>query len=364
MKYTFGAIKNTPDIRDVPLTAVQTPVSVPNLYVTDISMIPVLNQGGLGSCVGHAHAVIHTYFEYLETKNLKSFSPRYLYALSKKLDGYPSQGTYPRLTNSIMLKNGCALIDTVPNDITLTHETYIDVKETANVTKQAELYKVKGYVFIPNNIESIKQAIFQNGLIAISIHVGDFNHAPMKKGNIGSHRVVAYGYETIGNDLKILCRNSWGEQWGDKGNFFIMWSDFKDGIDDINTYTDIPNKILEEYKAIKYKYFKESEVIGLKHEFVTMLDKARGFAGVPFVITSGYRTPEKNSKVGGVENSTHTNGLGADIKCTDSAVRFKMIKAFLEAGFTRIGIYTAHIHVDMGKNPQYPENVVWFINKE
>ena len=193
------------------------------------------------------HTLLYTH---IETKNLKSFSPRYLYALSKKLDGYPSQGTYPRLTNSIMLKNGCALTDTVPNDTTLTHETYIDVKETAKVTKQAEPYKVKGYVFIPNNMESIKQAIFQNGLIAMSIHVGDFNHAPMKKGNIGSHRVVAYGYEVVGNDLKILCRNSWGEQWGDKGNFFIMWSDFKDGIDDINTYTDIPNKVLEEYKDV------------------------------------------------------------------------------------------------------------------
>lgn len=114
----------------------------------------------------------------------------------------------------------------------------------------------------------------------------------------------------------------------------------------------------------KYKYFKESEVVGLKPEFVTMLDKARGIAGVPFVITSGYRTPEKNSKVGGVENSTHTTGLGADIKCTDSGVRFKMIKAFLEVGFARIGIYKAHIHVDMGKKPQYPENVIWFIDKE
>lgn len=359
MKYTLGAIKNIPDIRDVPLTAVQTPVSVPNSYVTDISMIPVLNQGALGSCVGHAHAVIHTYFEYLETKNLKSFSPRYLYALSKKLDGYPSQGTYPRLTNSIMLKNGCALTDTVPNDTTLTHETYIDVKETVDVIKQAQPYKVKGYVFIPNNIESIKQAIFQNRLIAMSIHVGDFNHAPMKKGDIGSHRVVAYGYEVIGNDLKILCRNSWGEQWGDKGNFFIMWSDFKDGIDDINTYTDIPNKILEEYKAIKYKYFKESEVVGLKPEFVAMLDKARGIAGVPFIITSGLRSPEKNKEVGGKANSAHLTGEAVDIACTDSAKRFKIVTALLNVGFKRIEVTNKHIHVDVSKT--LPQNVFFLV---
>ena len=34
-----------------------------------------------------------------------------------------------------------------------------------------------------------------------------------------------------------------------------------------------------------YKYFKDSEVVGLKPEFVKLLDQARGIAGVPFIIT-------------------------------------------------------------------------------
>ena len=248
--YKLGAIPNKKDVRDVPVGAVQSPIIIPDAFKTDISMIPVLNQNALGACVGHAHAVIHAYLEYKETGNVKLFSPRYLYALSKRIDGLQTEGTYPRVANSIMQKNGCALTDTVPNDTTLSHDEYIKIKDTVKVTKQAGVYKTKGYADVPPTKEAIKQALYQNGVIAMSICVGDYNFAPMAKGDIGQHRVVAYGYETVGNDLKILCRNSWGEQWGDKGNFYIMFSTFKDGIFDINAYVDIPNEVLEEYKKV------------------------------------------------------------------------------------------------------------------
>ena len=42
----------------------------------------------------------------------------------------------------------------------------------------------------------------------------------------------------------------------------------------------------------------------------------RKLIGHPVIITSGYRCPELNSKVGGVANSQHANGQAADIKVT------------------------------------------------
>jgi ADP-heptose:LPS heptosyltransferase len=72
MKYSLGAIKNPKDLRDIKLTQVQQPVSIPLSYQTDISFLPVLNQKGLGACVGHAHALIHIYNEYKENKVLKN----------------------------------------------------------------------------------------------------------------------------------------------------------------------------------------------------------------------------------------------------------------------------------------------------
>ena len=41
-----------------------------------------------------------------------------------------------------------------------------------------------------------------------------------------------------------------------------------------------------------YKYFRDEEIKNLDLEFVAMLDKARHVSGVPYTITSGYRTPE------------------------------------------------------------------------
>lgn len=108
-----------------------------------------------------------------------------------------------------------------------------------------------------------------------------------------------------------------------------------------------------------YTYFKEEEIKGLDKELVAKLDWARGRSGVPFVISSGLRTPERNNDptVKGVEDSSHLRGLAVDLKCSDSVARFKMVNALFLSGFKRIGIYDAHIHVDM--DPTLPQEVAW-----
>lgn len=106
----------------------------------------------------------------------------------------------------------------------------------------------------------------------------------------------------------------------------------------------------------KYKYFKPSEIIGLQASLVSLLDKARDIAGVPFKITSGLRTSAQNASVGGVPNSAHLTGEAADISCTDSLARFKMLNAFLQVGFNRIEVCPDHIHVDVSRT--LPQNVL------
>lgn len=87
--------------------------------------------------------------------------------------------------------------------------------------------------------------------------------------------------------------------------------------------------------------------MGLKPELVQMLDKARGIAGVPFKITSGYRTPEHNAEVGGVDGSSHTLGLAVDLAVPDGVTGGKILFGLIGAGFQRFGFYAdGHIHVD------------------
>lgn len=79
------------------------------------------------------------------------------------------------------------------------------------------------------------------------------------------------------------------------------------------------------------------------------LDAARGKAGLPFHINSGYRTESHNEKVGGVPGSSHTVGRAADIRLKGytPAQQLRIISELAKAGFCRMGImWGAFIHVD------------------
>ena len=97
--------------------------------------------------------------------------------------------------------------------------------------------------------------------------------------------------------------------------------------------------------------------------FLSMLDDARGIAGIPFTITSGFRTPAHNAKVGGVspsnnsKGSSHMYGYAADIAAPDSRTKFIIIDSLLKAGFNRIGVGKTFIHCD--NDPDKSPDVIW-----
>jgi len=106
-------------------------------------------------------------------------------------------------------------------------------------------------------------------------------------------------------------------------------------------------------KSMALKYFKLEEFDdapgtgkNMKMDFLLKLDKARDIAGIPFKITSGWRSEETNKRVGGVSNSSHLKGLASDLACNDSNTRQKIVNALIMAGFTRIGIAKTFIHCD------------------
>jgi len=116
--------------------------------------------------------------------------------------------------------------------------------------------------------------------------------------------------------------------------------------------------LTNESKMPKYKYFKDSEIAGLHPELVELLDKTRELAGIPFVITSGFRTKEENDKLpDAVPDSAHLDGLAADIKCLDGASRWKIVTAALQAGFKRIGIGKNFVHLDV--DLLKPQETIW-----
>lgn len=107
-----------------------------------------------------------------------------------------------------------------------------------------------------------------------------------------------------------------------------------------------------------YKYFSAKEIVGLKPELVKKLDDARGIAGIPFKITSGFRSVQKNIDVGGKLNSAHLTGEAVDLACSTSSNRWKMLNALLKVGFNRLEVAKAHIHADISKT--LPQNIIDF----
>ena len=91
-------------------------------------------------------------------------------------------------------------------------------------------------------------------------------------------------------------------------------------------------------------------------EFLSKLEHSRELAGIPFKITSGFRTESHNKSVGGVTNSSHLSGVAADIAVGSGNERYVILNALIRAGFKRIGVAKTFIHADTDfKKP----NSVW-----
>ena len=84
----------------------------------------------------------------------------------------------------------------------------------------------------------------------------------------------------------------------------------------------------------------------MKPEFLFKLDALRESCGFPFVITSGYRSPDHPIEAVKEIPGTHAQGIAADIKITNSAHRYTIIREALAHGFTGLGVAGDFIHVD------------------
>lgn len=99
---------------------------------------------------------------------------------------------------------------------------------------------------------------------------------------------------------------------------------------------------------------------GLSVSLLCKLDKLREKVGHPIIVNSGYRCPEHNEEVGGVENSQHLLGCAADITCPNISVQ-ELYSYALDIGFDGIGYYPDDnfIHVDCREFGNSPNTYRW-----
>lgn len=302
-----GALLDPFDIRDIQLGSLAGAIDItkqPDKKITDISMIPVLDQKQQQSCVGYARAVILTYINYKETGKVELVSGDFGYALSKMFDGYPDmEGTYPRV---LALKNidiGSVLAKDFTRDLSLPHADYKKLDLTTTLKIKAAPLRIKSFGNVARSEAELVQAILDYDLVEITLPCdGQWSGTPFtnKSSRLGYHRVVLYGYERRENDTYFYIRNSWGETWAEKGNGVFAWSLFNNQIFDLYCFVDIPNAQLDEVKKIPLDLsytFKKDLKKGMKDKDVLQLQFALKLEGcmdilVPTVENFGPKTED------------------------------------------------------------------------
>lgn len=111
------------------------------------------------------------------------------------------------------------------------------------------------------------------------------------------------------------------------------------------------HQVSEHFKVKEFaqKDYKCDKIL-IESELVKVLEDVRTHFNMPVVITSGYRSPEYNKKIGGVKNSQHTKGTAADIKV--KMVLASEVQRYLNRKYPDkygIGRYKSFTHIDVRK---------------
>ena len=111
------------------------------------------------------------------------------------------------------------------------------------------------------------------------------------------------------------------------------------------------------------KYFNESEFSEfdkMDPALLLMLDNLREAYGYPIKLTSTYRSPEHPIEANKAKPGEHAHGAAVDIACVGGEATFKLVKAAIIVGFTRIGISRKKnfVHVGVGYEGA-PKMTIW-----
>ena len=192
----------------------------------------VVDQGELGSCT--ANAIASGLREYLERKigPVTRLSRLWLYWMERSIEGTLSEdaGADIRDGMKVLQKVGCAREEDWP---------YIIAKFKAApptlASVNAAAYKIAEYHRVAD-LFSLKAALADGYPVVLGMEVySSFESSqveatglvpmPKRRENcLGGHAVLAVGYidniSPMGASL-VICRNSWGSSWGDKGYFYL-----------------------------------------------------------------------------------------------------------------------------------------------
>jgi C1A family cysteine protease len=173
---------------------------------------PIRDQGSQGSCVAQVGACMKEWQELQDIGFDQYMSPQFIYN-NRSTAG---EGMFPRDLMSI-LRN----IGSVPESM-FPYGHLGDPPE--DLYEEAKEYKIQHYAQI-DTIEGLKTALNKNGPCYGTFPVYGYGNQlwrPTNLGILGYHAMTFVGYNSKG----FIIRNSWGDDWADKGYTIFPYEDW------------------------------------------------------------------------------------------------------------------------------------------
>jgi len=172
----------------------------------------VRDQGNKGTCTAQAASCMKEYHERIDIGLKGHLSPMFVYS---RRENAPEDGMWPRDAMKILQKDGIVREEMSPY--------YYD-----DVYKLDGDFKIKNYAQI-ESVQGMKEALFTQGPCIIAVPSWNDGKEMWIQGEsdkfLFGHAMAVVGYD----DTKqhFILRNSWGDNWGDKGYCYMKYEDFK-----------------------------------------------------------------------------------------------------------------------------------------
>jgi C1A family cysteine protease len=243
----YGWLPDLPDHRDLLYSAIAPTIArLPRKVDLRSECSPIENQGAIGSCT--ANALVGA-VEFLEIKDGAQFidlSRLFVYYNERVMEGTVNQDSGAFIRDGI---KSLAKLGVCPEKLWPYYVATFTTKPGASCYAAAKNHQITSYYRI-GTLDQMRTCLadgfpfvfgftvyqaFESAAVARS---GLLNMPGKNERVMGGHAVIGVGYDD--SQKRFIVRNSWGDNWGQKGYFTMPYD-----------YLDLANNLADDFWTIR-----------------------------------------------------------------------------------------------------------------